>query len=542
MSNSYDIIVIGGGSAGCVLAHRLSEDKDCSVLLLEAGGSDKHLFSRIPAASPLAITSPKFNWMYETEPDASRHNKVELWPAGRCLGGGSAINGMMYIRSHPFDFEHWRDLGNPGWGFNDVLPYFKRLEDNERGADKYRGKDGPQAVSEVRCPLAITDAWIKAAEQAGIQRSPDLNGEFPEGVDYCQLSQQNGLRHSTGHAYIWPIMKRPNLTVQLNANVARINIENGRATGLEYSLAGQSRKVSARQGVVLSAGAIASPKLLMLSGIGDPAHLREHGIESKVNAPGVGRNLQEHPALNLGIRVTTHTLSSDRGIFRNLKHGLNFILRRRGPLTTSIGHAHALVKTRADLETPNVQIILTPFTFENRGDHVEISGDKSIGFAIGIMRPRTRGQIRLRSASAADRPIIQHELLGDPEDLRELLEGFRLSRKILQQEVFKPFYVDEKLPGKGIDTDEELEEFARNTAFPMYHPIGTCKMGNDDLAVVDHNLKVKDMLNLWVADASIMPTLPSGNTNATVIMIGEKASDLIKKQLIKQRERSNECN
>ena len=531
MTDSYDIIIVGGGSAGCALANRMSEQQSFSVLLLEAGRSDKHLYSRIPAASPLALGSPNFNWMYKTEADASRNNKVDMWPAGRCLGGGSAINGMIFIRSHPWDFNHWHELGNEGWAYDDVLPYFKRMEDNERGENKFRGAGGPQSVSEVRCPLSVTDAWIKAVEQTGIRRSPDLNGEFPEGVDYCQLSQQNGLRHSTAHAYVWPVIKRSNLTLELNANVERINTENGRATGVAYTQAGENKTATAIQGVVLSAGAIASPKILMLSGIGDGKHLQQQGINTVLDLPGVGQNLQEHPALDIDIRVNAQTLSSDQGFFRNIKHGINFLFRRRGPLTSAIGHAHALVRTSPELEAPNIQIILTPFSFERKGEKIEISKNQDMGFAIGLMRPRERGQIQLRSSSSNDLPLIKHQLLGNTDDVKELLEGFHLTRKIIRQDVFKPYLVKELFPGERVTANEEIEAIARDRAFPMYHPVGTCKMGTDDMAVVDSKLKVKGMQNLWIADASIMPTLTSGNTNATTIMIGERTSDLIMQQL-----------
>ena len=531
MQESFDIIVIGGGSAGCALANRLSEDASRSVLLLEAGRSDKHPFSRVPAASPLAIGSPDFNWMYEIEADASRNNKEEMWPAGRCLGGGSAINGMMFIRSHPWDFNHWQELGNDGWGYEDVLPYFKRLENNERGANQFRGNSGPQAVSEGRCPIPISETWLRAAEQAGIPRSPDLNGEYPEGADTCQLSQLNGLRHSTAQAYIWPFQQRANLELRLNAEVSQICIENGRAVGVEYYLGEKTIRVKANAGVVLSAGAIASPKLLMLSGIGDGRHLQEHGIDAIVDAKGVGKNLQEHPALDIDIRINGKTLSSDRGLFRNILHGLNFIFRRRGPLTTSIGHAHALVHTQPGLAAPNIQIILTPFSFDRSKEKLEISKQQDMGFAVGLMRPRYRGQIQLRSHSFRLKPVIHHQLLGDEQDLAELLEGYQLARRIIQQDEFKPYLVEELFPGTQVNSNEELEAIARQRAFPMYHPVGTCKMGADDMAVVDNKLKVKGLENLWVADASIMPTLTSGNTNATVIMIGERGSDLIKQQL-----------
>lgn len=532
VQSSYDIIIVGGGSAGCALAYRLSEDKDRSVLLLEAGRSDKHIFSRVPAASPLALASSDFNWMYRTEPDTSRNNKSDMWPAGRCLGKGSSINGMMFIRAHPWDFDHWNELGNSGWSYDDVLPYFRRMEDNERGKNDYRGLGGPQKVSESRCSIPVTETWIKAVQEAGFTRSEDLNGQHPEGVDYCQLSQENGLRHSTAHAYIWPIMKkRGNLTVQLNANVERISVTESRAKGVEVQMNGQLISVEARQGVVLSAGAIASPKLLMLSGIGDGVHLQNLGIETLNNLPGVGMNLQEHPALNLEVRLNSHTLSSDQGLFRNIKHGLNFILRRRGPLTSSIGHAQAFLKTKPDLPAPNVQIILTPLSFERKGEKIIVSKNRGMGFAIGLMRPRSRGQIRLASNSANELPVIEHALLGHHEDVKEIIDGFRLSRKIVQQNAFQSHYVNEVFPGSHINSDEDLESMARDAAFPMYHPVGTCKMGNDSMAVVNNNLQVRGMHNLWVADASIMPTLTSGNTNATAIMIGERASDLIKEQL-----------
>lgn len=531
MQDIFDIIVIGGGSAGCALAHRLSEDGNRSVLLLEAGRSDKHLFSRIPAASPMAMGSADFNWMYQLEADASRNNKPEMWPAGRCLGGGSAINGMMFIRAHPWDFDHWAELGNEGWSFKDVLPCFKRMEDNEGGENQYRGINGPQAVSEGRCHISITDAWMNAVQESGFSRSPDLNGEQPEGVGSCQFSQRKGLRHSTGHAYIWPVLKqRSNLELRLNANVQEIITSEGRASGVKVLQDGQIQQINARQGVVVSAGAIASPRLLMLSGIGDASHLQDMGIKPLLDLPGVGQNLQEHPALDIDIRVRSHTLSSDQGFFRNIIHGMNFILRRRGPLTSSIGHAQAFVHTRPGLAAPNVQIILTPFSFERNGEEIKISRNKDMGFAVGLMRPRVRGQIQLRSSSANDKPLIQHQLIGNDEDLEELLEGFRLAREITRHDVFKPHMEKELFPGENINTDEELESVARERAFPMYHPVGTCKMGNDRMAVVDHKLKVKGMENLWVADASVMPTLTSGNTNATAIMIGEKASDLIKQQ------------
>ncbi len=527
-----DIVVIGGGSAGCVLAHRLSEDGRYSVLLLEGGGSDKHPFTRVPVANIMAVQNPDFDWCYQLEPDASRGGRTEHWAAGKRLGGGSAINGMMFIRGHRHDYDAWAKAGNPGWDYASVLPYFKRLETNAGGANAARGGAGPLSVAEVAMRHPLTDAWVEAASQAGIPRSADLNGAVAEGVGYVQASQRKGWRHSTAAAYIWPFRKRENLRVELNAVVSRIKLRDGRAVGVDYVQDGVEKSVTAGRGVVLSAGALASPKLLMLSGIGPAAHLREHGIEVLVDAPGVGANLQDHAGVHFSCEVNIPTLNSDRGKLKGMRHGLDFLLRGRGPLTSPIGHAQAFVTTRTDAPAPNLQLIMAPLAFElDEKGAIRLCDQPSISTMISVNRPQSRGTVSLRSAKPDDKPVIRHSLLGVEDDIEQLVDGLELVRTIFRQPALNKHFVAEMRPGAPLQTRAQLREFARMAACCMYHPAGTCKMGDDAHSVVDHRLKVRGVEGLWVADASVMPSLPAGNINATVVMIGERASDLIKADL-----------
>jgi choline dehydrogenase len=529
MSRNFDYIIIGGGSAGAVVANRLTEDARTNVLLIEAGGSDMHPFTRIPAGSALAIASPKFNWMYDVEPDPSRAGRVDIWPAGKVLGGGSSINGMMYVRGNAWDYDLWAQKGATGWDYAGVLPYFRKMETYSRGGDTWRGGNGPQYVDRTRVPNDLTDLWVKAAENIGIPRNDDLNGASQEGVGYCDASQKDGWRHSTAQAYIRGIKgKRRNFTLELHAFAEKILFENGRAVGVRYRRNGQVIEARAAKGVVLSAGALASPKLLLISGIGPAAELARHGIAQVAAGADVGANLQEHPAVIMSFHVNRPSLGANRNPISDLLHGMNFIFRGRGPLTTGIGHAQALVKTDDRYAAPNVQIIISPFSydFDERGP--KLYNKPSVGLAVGLARPDSRGTVRLRSANPDDKPLITYPLLGEQSEVDQMIAGCRVIRKIVNAEPFRQVLVDERLPGKQVDSDAELESYIRKFAFPMYHVSCTCRMGSDPAAVVDPQLRVRGVTGLWVVDASVMPTLPAGNINASAIMIGEKGADLIK--------------
>lgn len=528
MDEAFDIVVVGGGSAGGALAARLSQDGRFSVCLLEAGKSDRHPFTRIPAGNIKAVQNPDFDFCYQVEPDPTIGGRADVWPAARRLGGGSSINAMIFIRGNKWDYDHWAELGASGWDYASVLPYFKRLETNERGADEHRGGSGPVSVSEGRAVYPLTQAWMDAAVQAGIPRSADLNGANAEGVDLIQLSQHKGWRHSTAAAYVRPAMGRKNLKVELEALARRVVVENGRATGVEISQGGAVRTVRAKRGVVVSAGSMNSPKLLLQSGIGPAAHLKEVGVPVVKDLPGVGANLQEHIGAHVVDGVTSRTVNTDIDPLAALGHALNFLLNGRGALTSSIGHAQAFVATRPGLPAPNIQLQFAPLAFDlNAQGKLELRKDSAANTAVCVVRPKSRGTLRLRSGDPNDPPVISHHLLGDEDDLEQLAEGMDVARKIFAQPAFAKFATGEIRPGPPFQEREPLKAFLRMASIPMYHPVGTCKMGTDPMAVVDPQLRVHGIDGLWVADASVMPTLPAGNTNATAIMIGEKASDLV---------------
>ncbi|WP_126172392.1 GMC family oxidoreductase [Altericroceibacterium xinjiangense] len=534
MQAGPDLIVIGGGSAGIACAARLAEAGK-RVLLVEAGKSDKDIRSKVPALMSGIVHTPDFDWCYRAEPDPSVGGRPDVWPAGKRLGGGSAINGMMFIRGHSYDYDHWAELGATGWGYQGVLPYFRRMEHNERGQDAWRGQGGPIAVSEVRSRYPITDEWIDAAQQAGFPRSPDLNGEKAEGVDYIQLSQRGGLRCSTAAGYLKD--KPANLEILLEAQVVRLEIDNGRAIGVTLRQGGQMRTVHAAEGVVLSAGALNTPRLLMLSGIGPAEDLTAHGIEVLHDLPGVGRNLQEHPACHLVNSVSAHTLNLDAKGLNGLKQVLALAVRRSGALTTGIGHAQAFVASREGLPAPNIQLAFSAFAFDvTEKGNLALRPESSVSTLIGLMRPGSRGRITLRGNDPDAPPVIEHQLLGDEDDVQQLIEGLQIARKIMAQPAIAPHVKGEVRPGEALDSPAALEPYVRAATIPMYHPVGTAKMGaaDDPMAVVGPDLRLRGIKGLWVADASVMPTIPAGNTNATAIMIGEKASDLVLEGLREQ--------
>ena len=529
MSAEPDLIVVGGGSAGLPCAVRLAEG-GLRVLLVEAGKGGKDPRIAIPALMGGMVHKPAFDWCYSAEPDPSVGGRGDVWPAGKRLGGGSSINGMMFIRGHSYDYDHWAELGATGWDYASVLPYFRRMEDNERGADAWRGRGGPIAVSEVRSRYDVTDEWIEAAEQAGFPRSPDLNGEIAEGVDYIQLSQRAGLRCSTAAGYLRDMPG--GLEIVTEAQVLKIEVEGGRATGVTIRRGGEVRTLAARHGVVLSAGALNTPRLLMLSGIGPAAHLREHGIDVVRDLPGVGANLQEHPGCHLVNAVSAHTLNDDARGLAGLRQVLSLAFARSGALTTGIGHAQAFVRSREGLPAPNLQLAFSAFAFEiTPKGNLALAKGSAVSTFVAVSRPKSRGRVSLRSADPGAAPRIEHQLLGDDDDTAQLIEGLEIARRIMAQPAIAPHVTGEIRPGAAADTREALTGYVRAATIPMFHPVGTAKMGapDDPMAVTGPDCAVRGVAGLWIADASLMPTIPQGNTNATAIMIGERASDLVLK-------------
>jgi len=521
-----DLIVIGGGSAGCAVAGRLAE-RGKRVVLLEAGKANDDIRTRVPALMAKLVQNPEFDWCYFCEPDPSVGGRPGPWPAGKRLGGGSTINGMMFIRGHRWDYDNWAALGATGWDYESVLPCFRRIEDNERGADEWRGTGGPVAVSECRSVYPISGRWIEAVVEAGYPRSPDLNGKDAEGADFIQLSQKNGRRSTTSN-YL-ELGGGSKSEVLLEAEVLKIEVENGRATGVTFRRGGTVQTLRARHGVVLSAGAINTPRLLMLSGLGPAQHLREVGVDVVLDSPGVGRNLQDHSGLHLINAVDARTLNNDANGWRAPLQLLKMLVGR-GALTTGIGHAQAFVRSREGLPAPNLQLAFSAFSFDvTPQGNVVLKPESSTATFVGLMRPSYRGSITLRGPDASAPPKIEHQLLGSEDDVEQLVEGLEIARKVMEQPAIAPLVSAELRPGAELATKEALREYVRAATISMFHPVGTAKMGtaDDPLAVLDSGLKLRGIEGLWVADASVMPAIPQGNTNATCIMIGEKAADLV---------------
>ena len=524
-----DYVIVGAGSAGCVIANRLSADPNVNVILLEAGPADRNPWIHIPVGYFKTIHNPKVDWCYKTEPDEGLNGRSIEWPRGRVLGGSSSLNGLLYVRGQPQDYDRWAQMGNTGWSWNDVLPLFKRSEKNERGADEFHGDQGGLAVSNMRIQRPITDAWVAAAQSAGYKFNPDYNGVEQEGVGFFQLTTQNGRRCSSAVAFLNPVKSRKNLTIITHAHAEKIQIKDRRAIGVQYrDKQGALQTATAEREVILSGGSINSPQLLMLSGIGEAEQLREHGIQVIVNLPGVGKNLQDHLQARLVYKCNEPTLNDEvSSVLGQARIGLKYLLFRSGPMTMAASLATGFIKTRKDLETPDIQFHVQPLSAENPGK----GADPFSAFTMSVcqLRPESKGEIRLANSDAYSHPKIIANYLSTETDCRTIVEGVKIARQIAQHAPLTSKISEEYRPHANLPMDDydATLAWARDNTASIYHPTGTCKMGQDPMAVVDETLKVHGISGLRVADCSIMPEIVSGNTNAPAIMIGEKASELI---------------
>ena len=528
----FDYIIIGAGSAGCVLANRLSANPDHRVLLLEAGPSDWHPFIHMPAGLAKLVGRKGVNWDYNTEPEPALNNRRLWWPRGKVLGGSSSINAMCYIRGVAGDYDEWAADGARGWDWQSVLPYFRRSEDNERGADELHGSGGPLGVADLRYHNPLSDQFIAAALEAGFPRNDDFNGSTQEGFGFYQVTQRDGARCSSARGYLKPIRERSNLSVITSAQAARVLIESGRAVGVEYRHHGQLKQARAEREVLLAGGALNSPQLLMLSGIGPADQLHSQDIAVAVDLPGVGQNLQDHLDV-CTIDRCTQSLTYDRT--NDLKIAFDYYLFKRGPGTSNIAETGGFVRSSlAEDGRPDLQFHFVPAILDDHGRN-RLPGFGYTLHACGL-RPKSRGHLQLASANPGDKIKIHANYLSDAEgyDLSVLVEALKLSRQLLAQPALAQYRGGEMFPGEAVRSDQEIVDFIRRKAETIYHPIGTCKMGETADAVVDSELRVRGVAGLRVVDASVMPKLIGGNTNAPTIMIAERASDLILGKLAQQ--------
>ena len=540
---TVDYIIVGAGSAGCVLANRLSADGKTKVLLLEAGGDDRpsrnpgqfmsNLMIHVPVGYSQTLKDPKVNWLYSTEPDPGTGGRVHIWPRGKVLGGSSSINGLLYIRGQHADYDGWRQLGCEGWGWDDVRPYFLRAENQERGADAHHGVGGPLNVSDVTQTHEVSDAVVEACVEAGLPRNRDVNGAEQEGVSYYQLTVKNGQRCSAAVAYLHPAMGRSNLTVQTGALTTRVLFEGKKAVGVEYRQGGQRKIAQATREVILSGGAVNSPQLLQLSGVGPGQLLADHGIPVVSDLPGVGGNLQDHYVIAMTWRLKAGIVSVNeltKGA-RFIGETMKYVFQRKGLLTLSAAHIAVFCKSRPDLAGPDIQFHVLPATSDTaklmNEQKMVLESLPGLTIAPCQVRPESRGHINIVSPDPTVYPSIVPNYLSDPLDQEVAVASLKWGRKIASQDALKPYIDHEMMPGPSLDSDEALLAYARMAGSTIYHPVGTCQMGHGPMAVVDPELRVRGVEGLRVVDASVMPRLISGNTNAPTIMIAEKAADMI---------------
>ncbi|RQQ42826.1 GMC family oxidoreductase [Burkholderia stagnalis] len=528
MNQSFDYIVVGGGSGGSVVAGRLSEDPNLTVCVLEAGGHGNGLVVNVPAGAVAMMPTRINNWAFDTVPQAGLGGRTGYQPRGKALGGSSAINAMVYIRGHRSDYDHWAALGNHGWSYDDVLPYFRLSEHNERFDDAWHGRDGPLWVSDLRTGNPFHERYLEAARQAGLPLTDDFNGAQQEGIGIYQVTQKQGERWSAARAYLLPyIGRRSNLTVETHAQVRRILFEGRRAVGVEVLQNGTVRTLRARREVVLAAGAFQTPQLLMLSGVGPIHELARFGIQTVQHLPGVGRNLQDHPDFIFGYRTrSVDTMGvSLRGSLRMLREILRFRSERRGMLTTNFAEGGGFLKTQPGLDAPDIQL---HFVVALVDDHARrLHAGHGLSCHVCLLRPRSRGSVTLRSNDPAAAPLIDPAFFDDPRDVDDMVAGFKITRKLMQTPALAR-WITRDLFTPNVKSDDDIRAVLRQRTDTVYHPVGTCRMGHDEMAVVDPQLRVRGLEGLRIVDASVMPTLIGGNTNAPTIMIGEKAVDLIR--------------
>ena len=529
MNNTFDYIIVGAGSAGATLASRLSEDPATRVLLLEAGPADRSFWIHLPIGYGKTMWSKTYNWCFHTDPDPNMNGRQIYWPRGKTLGGSSSINGLIYIRGQRQDYDHWAALGNTGWGYDDVLPYFIKSEGNTRGPCAHHGGNGPLKVCDIPTKHELIEAFIAGAEQVGVPRNPDFNGASQEGAGYYQLTTHKGWRCSTAKAYLKPARHRPNLCIQTQAHAVGLILEGARAVGVRYHHNGQTHQARCTQEVLLSAGAIQSPQLLQLAGIGPRQWLESLGIPVVVDAPDVGHNLQDHLQLRLSYRCTKPITTNDElnSLWGQTKLGMQWLFKRAGPLAVGINQGGCFMKALPqEAATPDIQFHVATLSADMAGGKVHPYS----GFTLSVcqLRPESRGHIRIRSTNPFEPPEMQPNYLSTDLDRRTAVAAIRAARAIAAAPAMRPYVSEEVKPGLAVSDDEGLLEFCRNHGATIFHPSGTCRMGTDARAVLDPRLRVNGVAGLRVVDCSAMPTLVSGNTNAPAVMMAEKAADMIR--------------
>ncbi|NLQ17074.1 choline dehydrogenase [Marinomonas sp. M1K-6] len=527
---TFDYIIVGAGAAGCVLANRLSEDPNNKVCLIEAGPTDNSLFIKVPAGIIVMMRSLSRNWRYWTEPQKALNNRKVYIPRGRTLGGSSAVNAMCYTRGHQWDFDHWESLGNKGWGYHDVLPIFKRSEHYEAGENEFHGVGGPLNIADLQSPLDVSKAFVDAGIEAGYSATDDLNTATPEGVSLFKVFQKNGERFSAARGYLHPIVNRPNLTVMTGVTVNKVVFAGKRATGVEIAKTRKTKETLEGTEIILSGGAINSPKLLKLSGVGPRDELEKHGIAVLHELPGVGENLQDHPdvlIVHKSKRRDTIAITPKMICINGPAALYHYIFKRTGILTSNVAESGGFIKSRPEENIPDIQLHMSCVRLDNHGLNLAFTLGYGYSGHACVLRPKSRGTLTLRDANPNSPPLIDPNLLSHPDDLERMVRGVKAVRTIFAQKALESWRGDEIFPRESVQSDEEIRAFIRQKADNIYHPVGTCKMGHDDMAVVDDTLKVHGLEGLRVVDASIMPTLIGGNTTAVTIMIAEKGADMM---------------